>query len=148
MKIPVKTIIKVDSADARRLYYQGHTICTSSDGHTTQGENQKDSSPVAEDFFKQDIIFGLVLSEEETKDLKTFQKHSLVQMILAFGFMMVSINSLLYYGLTQSIISVVLFLITSYVSINRLVYFYELSKKPGNKYLMLLDKYNIKLNSD
>lgn len=145
--------IQVTPQDARRLYYQGKDIVVSSDGYTTQIKANQLSSPVEEVFFKQPILYFVLLTNEESLVLKSYQKSVLKKMIFALGSVVISINI---YLATQIVKAAYPSILMYYIVIAGLLYIacanfinmYELSKNENNEYLKLLEKYRINPNED
>jgi hypothetical protein len=148
MKPPKAMVIKVKPYTARRLYYQGHRICISVDGYTTQDHAQQGIFPVSDSFFQKNVIYGLVLPEAEAQVIRQFQKEGLISIALAGFSGIFSLNFLIGYSLMPSLWLLVGFLILSYVSIHFWVKTFDAVQFKNNPYLQMLDQYKIPLKDE
>lgn len=148
MKPKKQMVVQVPANTARRLYHQGHKICTSHDGYTTQEQAQQIVDPVSESFFQQDCVYGFVVPEQESEPIRKFQKEGIINMSVAALSGMVCMNFLFIFTFFKNYWSLGAFLALSYLSIHYWVKVFDSVRRENNPYLQMMDKYNISLSDE
>jgi hypothetical protein len=138
-------VIAVAPQTARRLYYQGHQVCTSPDGHTTQQIVHQETNPVGEEFFKQKCLFGLVLPEAESQQIRQFQKQGLIHMVLATFTGITCMNFLMAYTFFHNYYCLGAFLALSYFSVHYWVKVFMAVSPEHNVYMQVMAKYGLSI---
>lgn len=141
-------VLEVSSQSARRLYYQGHKVCTSQDGYTTQSIVQQITNPVGEEFFRQNCLFGFVVPEAEALEIRKFQKQGLINMTLAAVTGIVCMNCLMLYQFFNNLWFLGGFLAISYFSVHYWLKVFTAIRPQNNIYLQVLNKYGLPLGDE
>ena len=149
MKPKKVMVIKIPGYTARKLYYQGQTICTSPDGYTTQNEVQQLLNPVSDSFFQQpDCMYGFVVPQDESDAIREFQKQGIINMAIAGFTGITCIHFLAAYTMFKNYWFLIGFLTISYMCVHYWVKIFEAVKPENNKYLQVLSKYGISMTDE